>query len=278
MRKFLNSSLFIVVLAVCLVLTLGYIDFMSGFEMSFFIFYIFPVAMAAWYLGLGAGLVISLLSVAVWLIADKATGHVYSAEWIQHWNAGTRLVFFVISTYLIATLKKRYDIEKNAARVDGLTGALNGRAFRERLEWQFALSSRTKSPMALAVIDLDNFKMINDTMGHAAGDQVLQNIASVILKNLRNTDSFGRMGGDEFALFFPATDEKGARAKLNDLLKELQNAMTQKGWAVGFSIGAVAINAGDKEIPNYQDALKSADVLMYDVKKGGKNAVKMGVL
>ena len=278
MRVLNKKPVLVMILATLIVGLLGYFDFISGYEMSFFIFYIFPVAMAAWYVGLKTGLSISILSLMVWVAADKATGHVYSAEWIQFWNASSRMIFFMVSTYLIATLKDRYDAEKNMARIDGLTGALNGRAFRERLEWQFPIAARSKSPLALAVIDLDNFKKVNDTMGHAMGDAVLQTISKVILENLRTTDSFGRMGGDEFALFFPATDDKGAKIKLDEMLKELQSAMLEKNWPVGFSIGAVTIKSSERTMPRYQDALLAADKLMYDVKHGGKNAVKIGVV
>jgi len=130
---------------------------------------------------------------------------------------------------------------------------------------------RTKRPFTLAVIDLDNFKYVNDHFGHQTGDEVLQVISKHMLAQLRSTDLPGRIGGDEFALLLPETDATGARTCLMDLLSELTYEMGERGWPVGCSIGAVTFRV---VVDTVNAALHMADEQMYAAKRAGKGRLE----
>lgn len=279
MTNFINrmsnkrKRLIAIPLSILLVFLIGILDYQTGYELSFFIFYIFPVSLAAWFVGLSFGLFISLASLLIWLYADNASGHTYSEPWIQHWNGGVRLTFFIMFTYLLAQLKKRFNFEKNWARTDNLTGALNGRGFRDKLEFTLPFAARTKTSFAIAFIDLDNFKKVNDTMGHAVGDLILKRTVATMKKHLRETDYLGRMGGDEFIIFLPATDESGAQIVLKNMREKLLEEAINENWHIGYSIGVLTLNPNDTPVPHYQDLVNYADKLMYNVKNSGKNNI-----
>ena len=94
---------------------------------------------------------------------------------------------------------------------DSLTGLYNRQFFTEVAEKEIARARRHKRPLALAFFDIDNFKRINDTRGHQAGDELLQQIAGAILENCRNSDLAARWGGDEFVILLPETSQAGAQ-------------------------------------------------------------------
>ena len=124
-----------------IVLMLGVFDHVTGYEWSFFfISYLAPIGIASWYAGRNQGLFISVVSAFTWFVVDKTSGHHYSHQAILFWNAAVRLAFFLITTQLLTTLQNHLEIEANLARVDGLTGVLNGRAFRDAAGNLFALA------------------------------------------------------------------------------------------------------------------------------------------
>ena len=128
-----------------------------------------------------------------------------------------------------------------------------------------------KHPFTLAYIDLDNFKTVNDQLGHATGDQVLRTVVSSVKKNIRRTDIVARLGGDEFALLLPETNQESARVVLSKIQDGLLEEMRKNNWPVTFSIGVLTCRVA----PPSTDALVSmADELMYSVKHDGKNGVK----
>lgn len=95
-----------------------------------------------------------------------------------------------------------YIDDETAADTDYLTGALNPRGFYERVQQEIGRSARTHKPFAVAYIDLDNFKVVNDTLGHSVGDELLITVVSILDNHLRKIDVVARLGGDEFAILF----------------------------------------------------------------------------
>jgi len=180
--------------SMALVFLVGFTDYKTGYEISFFIFYALPISISAWFVSRNFGVFISLLAISVWFYADIKSGHRYSEDWILHWNGGVRLAFFMINAYVLSALKKQLDFEKNWARVDGLTSALNGRGFRDRLEDMFPFYVRTKSPFALAFIDLNHFKKVNDKFCHLVGDETLIKVTQIVQEGIRSTDALFRYG------------------------------------------------------------------------------------
>ena len=125
--------------------------------------------------------------------------------------------------------------------------------------------------MTVAYIDLDNFKQINDQFGHAAGDVLLRVVAETLQTNLRRTDIIARMGGDEFVVLLPETNEESARIAIAKVRDSLLGIMAQNKWAVTFSIGAITFFSF---AANPDELIRKVDELMYSVKVGGKNNIR----
>ena len=261
-------------LGLTLIALLGILDHLTGFELSFSVFYLIPIILAAWYVGKGAGLVMSLISAFTWLGMDFTSGHAYSQAWMPFWSATVRLVFFALIAYLTAEIKLRLQVEQVSARTDALTGLKNSLAFREEADLIFKSAKRHNYPVTVGFIDLDDFKAVNDEQGHAEGDRVLKVVAATLQLSARESDIAARLGGDEFALVLSHTDLAGARTFFDRLHARLLWAMREGSWPIGFSIG-VAIFADS--VPGYGDALESADTLMYGVKSGSRNDVSYQV-
>ncbi len=260
----------------CLLLmaVVGYLNFLTGWELDLSLFYVAPIMFATWFLGLRAGLLACLASTAVWFLVDLSWLHVYTSEFVHYWNMSIRLSFFVLYAFLLDSIKNVHEREKSLARTDGLTGAANARSFFELLELEIARSQRYRHPFALAYLDLDNFKTVNDRFGHAEGDRALSTIADYVKRNLRTMDVLGRLGGDEFALLLPEMDPNTVRTVIAKLQEGLLQTMQRHNWPITFSIGVMTC---ETVYPDADDLIKAADELMYTVKNSGKNAVKYDI-
>ncbi|UCG92668.1 MAG: GGDEF domain-containing protein [candidate division WOR-3 bacterium] len=263
------------VLSVVLVPILGCIDYLTGHEISFSIFYLFPVALMAWFVGKWRAFSVGLLSAITWFVADRAAGHVYIHPIMAFWNTSMRLGFFLIMAYLLSILKTRFEYEKQLSREDSLTGVANTRAFYEYLNQETQRAQRYIHPFSLAYIDLDNFKSINDERGHTVGDELLMSIARSLKANIRGIDMVARLGGDEFALLFPEIDGEASKATMKRLQNCLLKEMKAAGYAITMSIGVVTIT---KTPISAQEVIKKADDLMYEAKKAGRNTIRYEVL
>lgn len=154
------------------------------------------------------------------------------------------------------------------ATVDELTGALVRRAFMERAEATIATARASGVPLALAILDLDNFKAVNDRYGHAAGDCALVHFASTVMHALRTGDLFGRLGGEEFAVLFPATREAEAMRLTNGFRAAMAERPCDQSPCT-FSAGVDEFGAGD----TLARVLARADAALYAAKALGRNCV-----
>jgi diguanylate cyclase (GGDEF)-like protein len=158
-------------------------------------------------------------------------------------------------------------------RTDPLTGAANRRYFVDQAQIEIQRARRDSAPLALLMIDLDHFKRINDTWGHAVGDEVLRNFARIARTPLRATDLFARLGGEEFAVLLPATRLPGAldvARRILDITRQ-QSIDTSAGTIrYNASIGAAVLEAAET---SYEPLLKRADVALYRAKEKGRNQV-----
>jgi len=250
---------------------LGVTDCISGSELSFSIFYLIPISFATLFNGRTMGFLVSVLSAATWLAADLASGGHYSHVVIPYWNTAVRLGYFSLHTVLLSVLLGMIEQMRVLALRDPLTGASNWRFFEETGRREIERMRRSKKPMTLSYIDLDNFKLVNDSFGHGAGDDLLKMVVDTIQSNIRPTDLLARAGGDEFALLFPDTDVQGSRMILTRLREAFNTTITGKDYPVTMSIGSVTFTV----LPSSLEAmLAKADGLMYAVKKEGKNNIK----
>ncbi|HLM56720.1 MAG TPA: GGDEF domain-containing protein, partial [Pyrinomonadaceae bacterium] len=147
----------------------------------------------------------------------------------------------------------------------------NKRHFVELAEAELGRARRHGHPFSVAYMDVDDFKLVNDHLGHSAGDRLLKSVAETIRRDVRSIDVVARLGGDEFAVLMPETDGRAARAAVERLRDRLAFAARQQGWPVTFSIG---VATWDEPPPSVDEVLRRADELMYAAKRGGKNSVR----
>ena len=237
------------------------------FGLEFALFYLVPISFFSWFIGRRAGVVLAIASVAFSYFIRL--GPLPRA--IAYWDAVAWMILFVGSAIMIAQLKRLYAHERYLSRIDPLTKVENRRAFFDSVERAKSFSDRHHAPLSLAYLDLDNFKRVNDNMGHIIGDDILAAVAAGIRKGLRPTDTVARLGGDEFALLLPETDKETAVRILDRVRAELDRSMRERQWPVTFSIGVVSFSPPFGPVPQMIDA---ADQTMYAAKSQGKNRME----
>ena len=247
------------------------IDAQVGYEIAVSIFFLIPIAISTWYAGKFSGLCFCIIAAAIWLFVDNVlSAHPYSNPVAPYWNTIVRLGFFLITSNLLHQLRQHLIIETKLSRTDSLTQLLNRRGFTEQVEQLLGIAARHGRPVVIAYIDLDNFKKINDELGHSEGDHVLHVVGKIITHSLRTTDIAGRMGGDEFAIVLPETDEAGAKSVFDLFRNNLLEAAQKHHWPIGLSIGVVAFSTPSASL---DEAIRIADSLMFQVKSSGKNGI-----
>jgi len=180
---------------------------------------------------------------------------------------------FVVSQYDVTTAK-HYEAElEHQARHDTLTGLANRSLLADRLERAIAIATPTGALVWAVAIDLDHFKVINDTMGHQAGDQVLQQLAQRICAAVRNTDTVARTGGDEFVLVLSDRDEPHAAAAVQAVREAVAAPLPFRGQNlfVACSAGLAAFPADGRDP---ETLVKHAEIAMYRAKEIGRNAAQ----
>ncbi|WP_230631921.1 GGDEF domain-containing protein [Sphingomonas sp. Leaf37] len=161
------------------------------------------------------------------------------------------------------------------AQVDFLTGALTRRAFVEQAEREIARAARYHRPSTIVMLDVDHFKSVNDTYGHAAGDQVLHQLAELATLTLRPSDVFGRLGGEEFALLLPETGGDDAVIAAERLRMAIAANVIRLADGQDLRITAsfgVAALAADTSVAAW---LERADTMLYAAKAGGRNQTRL---
>jgi diguanylate cyclase (GGDEF)-like protein len=185
----------------------------------------------------------------------------------------------IFATQAVTALQsaRQYEEIKRLTFIDALTPAYNHRFFQEALTKEIHRHSRTGHEMALAMLDIDNFKKINDSFGHPVGDEILKGLVEELMTNARDSDVVARYGGEEFAIIFPDTPAHSARDAANRLReiverREFPLPQVDRTLFVTVSIG-VAIYPQDGLTS--ADLISRADTALYWAKKHGKNQVAM---
>jgi len=185
-------------------------------------------------------------------------------------------ILSLIGTQLSLIVEKieLFDETRRLSITDSLTGLYNSRYFYQELDKEIARSSRYRLSFSLAIFDIDDFKVINDTYGHQTGDEILIHIASVLRLESRETDIVARYGGEEFVIIFPNTSKKEALAVSERILHNLNRNMVQTGNGHMIHItmsGGIA--AFPSDAVSSHDLLHFSDIAMYKAKSAGKKQI-----
>lgn len=175
-----------------------------------------------------------------------------------------------LSILLAKSYRKNYLEALNLSATDWLTGLHNRRSFENITDIEIERQKRYGGVFSLAVIDLDGFKLLNDSRGHQDGDLALQLVAKVLVENTRHSDSTARLGGDEFAILMPNTLKDDCNLICRQLSRQIVNQMIKNGFAITASIGCASF---DQSPDSTKSALAKADKAMYGAKAEGKNCV-----
>ena len=160
------------------------------------------------------------------------------------------------------------------ASTDMLTGLPNRLATMNKAAKEFARTKRYNRPLSIVMIDIDHFKSINDNHGHAAGDQVLQNVGNICSDTLRDSDVLGRIGGEEFILLLPDTPKSNAEQVAERMRARLANTTIKYGeleLTITASFGVASFTVDDGSL---EEIIERADTAMYAAKNGGRNQVQ----
>lgn len=194
------------------------------------------------------------------------------AEPAQHSGATVSSFLLHQAQLQIRELEKKLSDMSKLAHEDLLTGVLNRRGFEAAMTRELARARRQNTPLSLALLDIDDFKHINDQHGHATGDMALAHFAQLISGALRKTDTFARMGGEEFVIVLPDTPlEKAA-----DTLARIQATLAEQALEVESQDLDLQFSAGLTQYGFSGDlgaVLETADAGLYQAKKAGKNRV-----
>lgn len=186
---------------------------------------------------------------------------------------GLAIVGGMLNVILVGALMMERDAALRLAALDDLTGLPNRRAFESRAEQEQARARRYGQPVALVEIDIDRFKGVNDTYGHAAGDRTLSMLAKLLLRQLRAQDVVARLGGEEFVALLPETDMDRALAvceRLRAAVAAMKIEYGEQSFSVTVSLGVTVLLGSDGSIGQ---ALARADKALYRAKAEGRNRV-----
>lgn len=192
-----------------------------------------------------------------------------------HDDAGHVYATGVIATDITELKRLQHELRGLAER-DELTDSYNRRKLFEIGACEVRSAQRYDYPLSVMMFDLDLFKQINDTHGHAAGDQVLKGFAGLITSELRKHDTFGRVGGEEFALILPHTPAENALLLGNRVQQQLAHCrVLADNGAVMQITTSIGISQLHPEQADFEDLLQSADSALYQAKVEGRNCIRM---
>lgn len=249
-------------------------------KFSLELFYIFPIILfvseGKWY-GLFFSFVAAFLAKT---ITQNEEGFWELGITGGYWNLFTLIGFYLTVALLAFIVNLFYDQMTALSQQDTQTGLLNQKAFLAVLSTEQNRSERLAKVLSVVYLDLDNFKAINDSCGHAFGDVIIQFVGDVLKTLLRDYDDSARMGGDEFALLLPETNSINAQQivqRLQTIFSEIQmsefdNEIKEKmsSFPATFSVGIVTYHTPKLSA---EEILQAADQQMYEAKKKGKNKI-----
>jgi diguanylate cyclase (GGDEF)-like protein len=268
---FIKDRTAMVLLALATIAVMSWLDSRYGSYISFTALYLIPVAVVAWYIGRTGGRAAALVAGVAKVAADLFTAVTPQPAIAVIWNATTIIILSMVVGEVLTRLHAVLDAEHDLARTDALSGLPNVRSFHELAVIELERARRYHRTFTVAVMDLDHFKSVNDTLGHDVGDRLIRDVAHALRTNLRRVDVVARLGGDEFTLMLPETDAEQAQVALSHVRIALRGLDDFYGPDVKASIGAVTFRTAPETVG---DMLRLADTAMYRAKAAGRDRIE----
>ena len=197
----------------------------------------------------------------------------------ESFNKEDAQLLWILSLVAENLLTREYSNEGllRFAFTDYLTGLKTRGYFEQQLELEFKRAERRRQKFALLMIDIDHFKQLNDTFGHHAGDQVLRDVASILMKDMREVDTVARYGGEEFVIILPETTESGGRYVAQRLRRAVEQAKFFAGspQTIQHLTISIGIAVYDTDAQFKRDLIEFADAALYSAKHSGRNQVML---
>lgn len=179
----------------------------------------------------------------------------------------------ILAFHDVTEVRRKENFLKKLSQLDGLTGVYNRRAILQRLDEELSRAKRYGLNLSCVLVDLDNFKRVNDLLGHLYGDRCLRRAVTALKMTLRKTDIIGRLGGDEFIIILPETSSEQARIPIERFLQTPQanTEISQKGKSVRISFSVGISSFPTSGLDTGRDLIKAADQVLYLSKTNGGN-------
>lgn len=246
------------------------LHYVTGFAYEFNSFYVLPLLASAWWLDTFTCVSTTLFCLADWAYTDIRLEGKQSELLPLVCNTTTRAMTISCVIVLIKRLRRALQQEWDNSHHDQLSGLWNRRYFLELGATVLTVAKRHDLPVTMAFMDLDRFKEVNDTLGHAVGDDLLRTVSAVMQDHFRSEDILTRLGGDEFAVIMPGLTAKDAAMRLEALREKIRAAMGQRRWPVTLSIGAASFAEATGGL---EAMLRAADAAMYEAKAAGRDCL-----
>ena len=246
-------------IVLALVAAVAVADWVSTAEIAFTLGYMLPLALAAWRLPRAAVVLVAVACAGAWLVVHEGRREIPQSTPVLVVNLVMELLVFLSFGLLLAAMRQRLQHERRLARTDSLTGMPNRRAFHAELERETERCRRYRQPFSIAYLDVDQFKQVNDRLGHAAGDALLKRVAMALQSSVRKVDLVARLGGDEFALLLPGADAIGAGVVIRRL-QALLAEWVEREFSASCSIGCLTVL---RDPPGMDELVAEVDRLMY---------------
>jgi diguanylate cyclase (GGDEF)-like protein len=253
--------------AAAVVVSVAAAEVYTGPRVDLTLLYLGPIGLGTFLAGIGPGIGLAILASVCVVEASRISGENLPLA-VLAWNATQSLGVFLLLVVVVDAFKRRLLLEQQAARTDPLTALSNRRAFVEAAWLELERGRRHGRPLSVLYIDCDDFKHVNDRLGHVAGDAVLATVGATLKQAVRGLDTVARLGGDEFGVLLPEVDRAGAEALAERLRVQLHEALTGRADGVTFSIGVATFLAPPASV---DEMILRADELMYQAKRSGKD-------
>jgi diguanylate cyclase (GGDEF)-like protein len=251
-------------LSVALVSILGFLHYwVANPSLSWMVFYIFPIAIATWFVGARPGVLMVFLSaVATYSVLSLQSTPLLNVLW----NTGAMVAIGAIGVELLYSVKMSQEVGKQLSRIDSATGAINARFFMELLEAEFHRAERYRFALTVAYINLNDFEQLNVRLGQQAGDELLYQFVVQLSEALRANDVVARLRVDEFALLLPQTNDLQAQQVFARLQPQMKDALEAEAIPIEYSVAVVTF----LEMPDtVEEVTEQAENLLQSLKASG---------